>query len=154
MKNHWLNKKKKPQLNQMGLGLLGTDKVVFIRKWRYTIEFFEDGESVTPQNFIKPSARPVENLNKDSDSISITYFGVQDEDLKKLSNFLLKSAYREAGKTTAKLKLYDGFGYLLETWVLNDVFFNSINFEFTYDDFPDINCMIKYSDVEYINHMG
>jgi len=60
-----------------------------------------------------------------------------------------------AGKAT--LKLYDGCGSTLETWILQDVWPQAVNFgdlDYATSDECNIELTLRYSDVQYIPGCG
>jgi len=121
MKNYWIDKKKKKSSNimGMGLGLLGSTEVRFIRKWRFYVEFHQDSKILVEPTFVKMNARPQRSVG--TGDLSFTYYDAP------LSVMTLAAiayddknlAFNKLENITSIITLYDGCGYLLEKWNLS-----------------------------------
>lgn len=137
MKNFWLEKKKK--WGMMGLGLLGSSEVRFIRKWRYTIEFHHDSKIIVEPRFVKVEKRPALCVPSERE-LSVIYYGVEATESDNIS------IVGKVEDVTAHLKLYDGCGCPLEQWDLSGI--KIVKFEF---DGYQLNINLSYNVCMYKN---
>lgn len=133
-----------------------------------------------PESFVRVAARP--NLDIDEveinflnaktwipgkaswQTINVTYYDVATTGNKPLFDWLASvynftdpinlqmGSSRNDYAATGILKLWDGCGALLETWILNDLWPKSINFgdlDYASSDMCDIELTLRYSSVIY-----
>ena len=141
----------------MGIGKLGGSKLIFKRKFRWTLKVTNIcGSQSVPESFVKVAARPnlsieeteINFLNAKTwipgkaswETITITYYDVAGSDnialwtwLASVYDFtkpaeLKMGASRSNYAGTVTLTLWDGCGTGLEEWVLNDAWPQAINF--------------------------
>lgn len=153
MKNYWLSiKKPKPIMGMMGLGLLGSTDVRFIRKWRFTIEFRKDSEIIVDPCFVKIK-RP--HCPMGPGELSFTHYGDAASVLqpKSILNFIAIAFDNRYENITAALKLYDGCGFQLEQWNLSAIKLIKSNYDYldsSKDEcFQDLS--ISYKECIYEN---
>lgn len=165
----------------MGIGQLGFKNLIFKRKFRFTWELFDicGGQSV-PKHFVKVASRPslgieeqeINFLNAKTwipgkaawETMTVTYIDVSSFEMSPLFSWLASvynftdpiqlemGSQRQDYTATAVLKLWDGCGFLLETWTLKDVWPTAINFgDLDYSSSEDvtIELTMRYSDVQY-----
>ena len=165
----------------MGIGQLGFKNLVFKRKFRFTFELFDIcGGGSVPKHFVKVAARPkmtieetqIDFLNARTwipgkaiwDTIQVRYIDVSAFEMAPLFNWLASvynftnpvqlemGSQRQDYTATAVLKLWDGCGYLLEMWTLQDVWPTSIDFgtlDYSSSEEVTIDLTLRYSNVKY-----
>lgn len=165
----------------MGIGYLGFNNLVFKRKFRYTFEVVQlCGNQSIPAHFVKVASRPsltieeteINYLNAKTwipgkaswETITVTYIDAAVTELQPLYNWLA-SVYNYANPITLEqgsqrqdytgvgvLYLYDGCGTPLETWVLQDMWPQAVNWgELDYANSEEVTLelTLRYSQVEY-----
>jgi hypothetical protein len=167
----------------MGIGKLGDPKIIIKRKFRFTFEISTPCGSI-PAAYCKISARPNLEIEETElnflnavtwlpgkakwQPISVTYLDVATKEMQGLYNWMatlynftdpVKLTQGEKGdwNGTAQLKLYDGCGATIETWLLNNVFPTGIDFgdlDYTSSDFCTIQLNLRYSDAQYMGGCG
>jgi hypothetical protein len=165
----------------MGIGRLGFSNLVFKRKFRYTFQLQGIcGGGTVPEHYVKVAARPnleieeteLNFLNAKTwipgkaswQTMSVTYLDVATADAAPLYSWLasvynftnpitLEQGSRRSDYTgTGILRLFDGCGQLLETWVMGDMFPTSIDFgdvDYSSSDICEIALTMRYSNVFY-----
>lgn len=140
---------------EMGIGQLGGDNVVFKRKFRWTLELQTCAGDV-PKYFVKVSARPsltieeteINFLNAKSwipgkgswETLEVTYYDVaKGQDSVLLLNWLasvydftdpinlFQSSTKKSYAGRGILTLFDGCGTELEAWTLSNMFPTAVN---------------------------
>lgn len=164
----------------MGLGTLSDSGMMFgKRKYRWTLEWLTpSGELIVPESFVKISARP--NISIDGvsvtnnsqqywipgksswESITATYFDTNNDEGGALMAYWLAQQYQRESNEPLKidlacavLKLYDGVGFLLETWELDGAMVIGYSFgdlDYSSDD-QQMEVTIRYSDVHYTSNV-
>ncbi len=156
----------------MGIGKIGTDKVSFTHKMRWTFKAtFPDVELT--EAIVKLSARP--NITEETEmnflsnktwipgkatweSITITYYGVEPEGdfMKKLST-IIEHSFKKDGKRkknylgSGELVMYDGCGAMLEQWKLDGIGLHAINFGDLGSDGSEVELTMRYAKVKYVH---
>ena len=165
----------------MGIGQLGFKNLVFKRKFRFTFELSEIcGQRTVPKHFVKLAARPsltveeteINFLNAKTwipgkaswETITVTYIDVASNEMQNLYSWLASvydftdpiqlsmGSQRQDYSAVATIKMWDGCGQLIDTWILRDVWPTAINFgELAYDNSEnaEIELTLRYSDVKY-----
>jgi hypothetical protein len=165
----------------MGIGQLGFNNLIFKRKFRFTFELFDicGGLSVE-KHFVKVAARPnltveehvINFLNARTwipgkaywETITVTYIDTAATEMGPLFNWLASvynftdpvqlemGSKRQDYTATGVIKLWDGCGFLLETWTLRDVWPTGIDFgnlDYSSSEEVTIDLTMRYSQVEY-----
>lgn len=147
----------------MGLGMLGQE-IRFIRKFRWFMSG-KFGSVEIPAIRIKLSGRP--SIDAENNHITTTIFEEskqlyevaathsllnQKSEYKKTNNYWIK---KNQSKVFGEidLMLYDGFGYLLETWKLNGVLLRNVNFgelDYTSSEENIVEFDWKYASCKYV----
>lgn len=166
----------------MGIGDIGFSNQVFKRQFRFTFELSEIcGSNKVSTSYVKVAARPhlaVEELAIDFlnqkiwipgkaawQTLTVTYFDVANIDIQPLYNWLASvydfsnsaTRHRQGSiikdySATGVLKLWDGCGSLLETWVLTQVWPVDVDFgslDFASSEECNITLTLRYNDVSY-----
>ena len=164
---------------KMGIGSLGGSHLVFKRKFRWTFAVKNDCFTV-PENFVKVASRPnlsveetqIDYLNgrtwipgKGSwETMEVTYYDVATNANAGLFKWLAtvydftdpvclaQASQRRDYAGQGTLKLFDGCGSLLETWILDDMWPTAINFgelDYSSSDTCDITLTLRYAAVTY-----
>ena len=166
----------------MGIGLLGGTELVFKRKFRWTFGITEicGGGKHVPDSFVKVASRPnltveetqIDYLNGRTwipgkgawETIEVTYYDVATKDNQGLFDWiatvynitdpicLSQASKRKDYAGRGRLTLWDGCGYSLERWVLNDMWPTAINFgdlDYSSSDVCDIVLTLRYSSAYY-----
>ena len=141
----------------MGLGTIGTEKIIHKRKFRWTfaVDKICGSHKVEP-HFVKLASRPnlsieeteINYLNGKTwipgkgtwETITVTYYDIAGDDNISLWNWLAavydftkpdelhQGTARADYAATATLLLYDGCGETLESWTLTDCWPQAVNF--------------------------
>lgn len=160
MKNFWIDKKKKKPESfmglggTMGLGVLGSPTVRFIRKWRFTIEFRQDEKIIVDPCFVKIKDRT--HCPVGPGELSFTQYGDSTSQPKSIINFIALAYDNVVENITAALKLYDGCGFQLEQWNLSGISLIKANFgdlDYSNSDECEINIDMAYKECIYENMM-
>jgi hypothetical protein len=162
----------------MGIGKLGAPRVIFKRKFRWTLEINTPCGQV-PAWFCKTAARP--NLDIDEvelhflngvtwipgkgkwQPITVTYLDVANLDLSGLLSWIatvydftdpvnLKMSEKASWAGNALLTMYDGCGTPLEFWLLQDCFPQAVNWgdlDMSASDICELELTLRYSSVAY-----
>lgn len=165
----------------MGLGKLGDPSIIYKRKFRWTFKIEKVCNNTTvDDSFVKLAARPnltieeteINRLNAKGwipgkaswETITITYYDVATIENAGLWKWLASvydftdpvklkmGSMRRDYAARGVLKLYDGCGALIETWVLDDMWPQAINFgELDYSSSEEVNIelTLRYSQVTY-----
>jgi hypothetical protein len=147
MKNFWIDKEKKPIMG-MGIGLLGSSEVSFIRKWRFVVEFRQNSKILVEQNFVKMNARP--QCPVGPGNLSFTYYDVPLS----VMTLVAQLSDKKSENITSIITLYDGCGYPLEKWNLSGVKIIKLDFgELDYSSQEEftLGMDLSYEDCEYEN---
>lgn len=166
---------------QMGIGKLGNANLIFKRKFRWTFEVFRPGNgSQIPASFVKIASRPnlsveeteINYLNAKTwipgkaswETITVTYYDVATIENKPLFDWLAsvydftnpvtlgQGSQRSDYAAIGTLTMYDGCGFPLEIWTLDDLWPQSINFgelDYSSSEEATIELTLRYSNVTY-----
>ena len=166
----------------MGIGELGFNNLVFKRKFRFTFELQNicGGLSV-PQWYVKTAHRPSVEVDETElnflnavtwlpgkarwQTMTVSYIDVASDNLGPLYSWLCSvynfsdpinlqmGSQRQDYTATGILKIWDGCGQLIETWIMQDVWPKAIDFgdlDYASSDFLTIDLTMRYSQVRYI----
>lgn len=163
----------------MGIGTIGSNMVIK-RKFRWTLEW-EDAKSyklIAPESFVRVTARPnmtfeeTEILHGSSkhwipgksgwEEMTVTYLDTTHDEGGALFLYWVAQQYQRGSSQPVKidpalatLRLYDGCGCLMETWLLENAIVTGIRFgdlEYTNYDDKIAEATIRYSRVYYENN--
>jgi hypothetical protein len=162
----------------MGIGNVGSPRVIFKRRFRWTLEISTPCGFI-PKHYVKVAARPkltvepteINYLNATTwipgkakwDPISVKYIDVANNDMQGLWNWFatiynfqddnnLSMSEKAGWYGIGNLILYDGCGAPLERWLLKSMFPESIDFgELDYSNSEEltIDLSLRYSEVKY-----
>jgi len=165
----------------MGIGSLGFNNLIFKRKFRFTFELFDIcGNQSVPKHYVKVASRPqltideveINFLNARTwlpskaywNTMTVTYIDVATSEAAPLYSWLasvynftdpiqLQMGERRGDYTaTGIIKMWDGCGFLLETWELDDVWPTDVNFgdlDYAASEEVTIDLTLRYSNVKY-----
>lgn len=119
------------------------------RKFRYTLE------GILPGGVMEPVfVRPYISFNQIS---AATVVNLYEYDTNKNFWDLVQTAYVQEGENPESkfskliIKRYDGCGFLLETWPLEDAYFNKIEmWDWESNDYIDFEIHIRHKPIEMI----
>lgn len=171
----------------MGLGRLGLNTVNFKRKFRWTLDIFPycgDIKRIGP-NFVKTASRPnwdieeteLNYLNAKTwiagkhswQSITVTYIDAAVTEIQNLYSWVSllgrinnPGTFFQGSKFTdyaayANLYMYDGCGFPMDLWVLDNVWPQAVNFgelDYTSSEEATIELTLRYDKVFYQNFCG
>ena len=171
----------------MGLGVIGGPNVLHKRKFRWTFSVAREGRKNVPASFVKLAARPnltveeteINFLNGKKfipgkgtwETITVTYYDVSTggtdnvglwEWLADVYDFTDSVNLKQSTRTSCytgvgTCKMYDGCGYSLETWKLNDCWPQAVNFgelDYSSSEEATIEVTLRYASVDYKNDCG
>lgn len=166
----------------MGIGIVGQPDITFKRKFRWTFEiqgFCNNERNIVPEHFVVTASRPnlsieeteINHLNAKTwipgkaawETITVTYIDVAHETNRMIWNWLattydftdpvnLPMGNKRDWDATGILNMYDGCGVLLETWNLQHMWPQAINWgevDYSSSDNCTIELTLRYSDVIY-----
>lgn len=167
----------------MGIGQLGAPNIIIKRKFRWTLEISTPCGQI-PKHYVKVAARPSLDVEETElnflnattwipgkgkwQPITVTYIDVATQDMTGLYSWIatvydftdpvnLKQSEKAGWNGTALLTMYDGCGTSLETWLLQSVWPQSINFgelDYANSEEATIELTLRYSDVRYNSTCG
>lgn len=170
----------------MGLGMIGTnDRLVFKRKYRWTFRVKGPCGDI-PEHYVKLAARPNLSIEETEinflhgktwlpgkgtwETITVTYYDVGNApEMQGLYNWiasvfdfarplqLFQSSRTSGYSANAELQLYDGCGTVMETWNLQQVWPQAINFgelDYSSSEEVTIEMTLRYTNVEFKGGCG
>ncbi len=154
---------------KMELGLLGNYKPHYGRRFRWTFEVADaEGDEVIKPQFVNCRCRPNIRMQEETElnflsnktwipgkkaaweNVTTTYCDIDDNS--DLAIKLYDLTVRNPENYTGILKLYDGIGVLMETWVLENTTLQSLNWgdlDECSSGMIDLECTWKYWEVKY-----
>lgn len=168
----------------MGIGVIGQPDMVFKRKFRWTFEIFgycDNEKNKIPEHFVKIASRPnltieeteINHLNAKTwipgkaswETITVTYYDVAHEEMQSLWNWMastydftdpvhLRQGNKRDWDATGVLTLFDGCGTPLESWQMQHMWPQAINFgemDYSSSEEAEIELTLRYSDVKYVS---
>ena len=163
----------------MGIGQLGQPDKIFKRKFRYTFTIDTPCGPI-PEWFVKTASRPQLDIEETElnflngvtwipgkgkwQPLSVTYVDVSDQLQQPLYNWLvavydfihpelLHQTEKPGWNGTGTLRMFDGCGNLIETWIMRSMWPQSINFgdlDYANSEEATIELSLRYSEVEWI----
>lgn len=160
----------------MGIGPIGVGNpnVIFKRKFRWTIDWYDEKsyKMIAPESYVKISARPnlvIEENNfldgnkniwipgkSQYETISVTYLDTQTCEGGALFLYWLQSQFSvtvsKAEPATATLRLYGACGELMELWELKNAIVIALNLgeeEYSFNSQVDVEVSIRYDNAIY-----
>lgn len=170
----------------MGIGELGAPNIIIKRKFRFTIEFTTPCGFI-PQHYVKSASRPQLDIEETElnflngvtwipgkgkwQPMTVTYVDVANAQMQGLYNWVatvyefggpqapinLRQSEKPGWNGTGRLRMYDGCGTPVETWILKSCWPQSINFgdlDYADSETATIELTIRFSDVEYQGNCG